>query len=479
MPIEPRKLIAPAAIAGLAGAIWLVFGHGFVQYDTFYALDWGHQLAHGEKPDYTAPLAPTPHPLATFLGFVLAPLGDGAAGVTLAIAFLALGAVAYLLFRLGEAWFNPWVGAAAAVIFLTREPVLSNGVRAYIDVPYLALVLSALLVETRRPRAGWPVLALLGVAGLLRPEAWLLSAAYLVYLAVARDRGVRAMLPLVAIAAAAPLLWGLSDQLIAGDPLHSLSGTRETVETLQRETGVGDAILKGPFRLGEILREPGLFGAAGGLLLALVFLRRRAILGAATAVLAAAAFFVLAAAGLAVITRYLLLVAAILTIFCAAAMLGWLELDRDHPWRRRWAAFGAIVAAGFLAFVPSQSDRLSNLHGAIASQQRILDDLHELADSDAFDDACGPGASSLPITVPNHRPVPFLALWLDREPSQIVSAQVAQPRGGYFVAPASPRVERDFTLDPHDIKRLTATIPPGFQLQTMNRSWDLYAKCGV
>jgi hypothetical protein len=472
------------AIAGLGAAIWLLFGHGFVQYDTFYALDWGHQLAHGQTPDYSAPLAPTPHPLATLLGVVLAPLGDGAAGVTLALAFLALGAVAYLLFRLGEAWFNPWVGVAAAAIVLTREPLLSDGVRAYIDIPYLAFVLWALLVETRRPRAGAPVLVLLGLAGLLRPEAWLLSAAYLVYLVVAvewvgrrprlrlrRERGLRDLAGLVAIAAAAPLLWALSDQLIAGDPLYSLTGTRHTVETLQRDTGIGDAILKGPFRLGEILREPGLFGAAGGAVLALLFLRRRAALGAAAAALAAGAFLILAAAGLAVITRYLLLTAAILAIFCAVAVFGWLELEREHPWRRRWAAFGALVAIGFLAFVPSQTDRLSNLHASIATQQRILHDLHDLADSGAFRPGCDP------ITVPNHRPVPFLALWLDRKPSEIVSAQIAQPDRGYFVAPASAEVERNFTLDPHDLKRLTAAVPPNFQLITMNRSWNLYARC--
>ena len=70
----------------------------------------------------------------------------------------------------------------AAAIILTRRPVLDFGARAYVDIPYVVLVLGALLVETRRPRAGAPVLALLAVAGLIRPEAWLFSAAYLVYL---------------------------------------------------------------------------------------------------------------------------------------------------------------------------------------------------------------------------------------------------------------------------------------------------------
>ena len=75
-----------------------------------------------------------------------------------------------------RAWFDPWVGVLAAADHAHAPAVLDFGARAYVDIPYLVLVLGALLVETRRPRAGLPVLALLAVAGLIRPEAWLFSA---------------------------------------------------------------------------------------------------------------------------------------------------------------------------------------------------------------------------------------------------------------------------------------------------------------
>src|SRR5437868_5738080 len=81
------------------------------------------------------------------LGFALSPLGWGAATVTVVIAFLALGAVGYLVYRLGALWFGRWAGLLAALIVLTREPVLSYGSRAYVDLPYVALVLGAVLVE--------------------------------------------------------------------------------------------------------------------------------------------------------------------------------------------------------------------------------------------------------------------------------------------------------------------------------------------
>ena len=50
--------------------------------------------------------------------------------------------------------------------------------RGYVDIPYLALVIWAAALEAERPRRGTPVFVLLACAGLLRPEAWLLSGLY-------------------------------------------------------------------------------------------------------------------------------------------------------------------------------------------------------------------------------------------------------------------------------------------------------------
>jgi len=182
-----RRLLEPLVVS-LAGAlaVWLMVGPGFVNYDAAYSLLWGADLASGRLPDYSVPVAPTPHPLATAAGVALAPLGPGVAqDVTVLAALLLLGVLGWLTYALGAHWFGPAAGALAAAVILTRQPVLSFGVRAYVDVPYLVLVLGALLVEARRPRAGLPVLALLALAGLLRPEAWLFSAAYVAYLALA------------------------------------------------------------------------------------------------------------------------------------------------------------------------------------------------------------------------------------------------------------------------------------------------------
>lgn len=466
-----RRLAAPAWIAAGAGLLWLAFGHGFANYDTLYGLVWGDDLAHGRTPDYDVPLAPTPHPLTNLLGLVLSPLGGEAAeDVTVALAFLALGALAYVTYALGARCFGAAAGLLAAAIVVTRVPVLSFGVRAYADIPYVALVLGAVLLEVRRPRAGWPVLALLGVAGLLRPEAWLFSAAYLAWLAWAGDR--KRLVGLGALAAAAPVVWLLSDLLVAGDALHSLTGTRDTAQTLDRPTGLDDVPTVMPRRLGEILREPVLVGAAGGGLIALAWARERARLPAVAGVVSVASFCVLAAAGLPAIGRYLLLPAAILAVFCGAGALGWTGLAREDSRRRPWMAFGALVVVLLLAFAPKQVDRLDSLRDSIALQEEIRDDLGALADRAELE-----SGRCRPVGVPNHRAVPLLALRLDRPPEEIVSAQLRRLERGAYFDPATARVERNFILDPRDPRRLDAEVPPGFALAARNRSWRLYERC--
>jgi hypothetical protein len=499
--------LTPAAwVAAVAALLLLVFPVGFPNYDTIYALLWGRELGEGLDPDRGAALPPTPHPLAELFGLLTSPLNGGAIDLTMVVAYVSLGLVGYLVYRLGSLWFDRPIGALAALFVLTRAPFLSNGLRAYVDLPYIALVLGALLIETKRPRAGWPVLALLVPAGLLRPEAWLFSFAYLAYLLLdfgrpsagdgttgvpleradtqkrdlIRSRFVRArgtpVVPaagLVALALAGPLLWALFDWITSGSPTYSFTGTRETVETLGRHTGPIDLILYGPRALGEVMQWPGMVGALGGVVLGLLFLRRRSEIGIAAGVLALGAFAILACAGLAIIARYTMLAGAVLAIFVALALLGWRLLDRGHPWRRAWQAFAAVVALMFVAWAPNQYDLLSQVDTDLTNQGEIESDLGDLANSGAFEPLC------LPISVPNHRAVPRLAFDLEVRPSHIVSSseQAHQPHRGYFLDPASPFVIHNFILDPNDPSRFTTTVPPGFHRVASNQSWLLYRHC--
>jgi hypothetical protein len=177
-----------------------------------------------------------------------------------------------------------------------------------------------------------------------------------------------------------------------------------------------------------------------------------------------------------VLTRYLLPAAAILAIFCAAGVFGWLDLERDHPWRRNWALIGAGLVVVMLAFVPAQIERISDLRDSIEAQDELGDDLRELADSGAFDGGCGP------VTVPDARAIPFLALWLEEEPSEILVAEdtetQAQPPG-YLLIGRSQNAKNLFTLGTTDAAREEPPIPNGAHLVGSNDSWDVYEICAT
>jgi len=482
VPQQLRNWLIPLAwIGGVSAALLILFPTGFPNYDTIYALVWGRELAHGVSPDYGAALPPTPHPLADFLGVVTTPIGGGAITVTMIVAYISLGLVGYFVYRLGSLWFDRPIGAIASLILLTRAPFLSNGLRAYVDVPYIALVLAALVIESKRARAGWPVLTLLALAGLLRPEAWGFAIAYWLWMAVdyrgglrwRRERSPRELAWLGALALAGPILWVLFDGITTGNFLYSLTGTQETVDTLKRKTGPVDLVLYGPRALGEVMQWPGMVGAAGGLVLGFAFLRRRSALGIAAAVLALAAFAFLAAAGLAIIARYTMLGGAILAIFVAVGLLGWRLLEAGHPWRRRWQVFAGAVVLMFVLWLPNQWNLDSTVHSDLADQGKIERNLSDLADSGAFvEPLCGP------VAVPNHRAIPRLAFNLDVKPTRIVSAsEEGVPRRGYFLDPASPFVIHNFILDPNDPTRFKPTVPRRFKRVAGNDSWILYRRC--
>jgi hypothetical protein len=469
---------APAAVAISAGALllWLTLGVGFVNYDTLYGLVWGQQLARAEAPEYNLPIAPTPHPLVEALGIPLAPLGASACtAIVVTLAFLALAACGWVLYRLGSEWFGRAAGAVAALVLLTRVPVLSYGVRAYVDVPYVLLVLSALLVETRRRRAGAPVLVLLGLAGLLRPEAWAFSGLYWLYLVVASRHSYPARTPgelvrLALLAAAAPVLWLLSDLLVTGNAMWSLSHTKQTAATLGRQKGIGDVPQYVPRRIGEVLRPAVLAGAAFGGVLSLAWLGEKARLGAAAGVTAVLVFAAMSAAGLPIDTRYAFLTGAILCVFCGAGVFGWSALPHGDRRRPPWMVGGAIVLVALVITLPGQLSSAHKELNNLSRQQSIQNDLLALVHSDAISLKCGP------VGVPNHAPIPLLALYLKGRPGLIVSAEAHPIETGTYVDPASNEVEHDYILDRRD-PHLAVSIPPAFVEAHSNRSWLIFEHC--
>jgi len=135
-----------------------------------------------------------------------------------------------------------------------------------------------------------------------------------------------------------------------------------------------------------------------------------------------------------------------------------------------WAA--AIVTAGLVVSIPSQYQTDHHELQALARQQRIQDALATLVDEGAVTARCEP------VGVPNHAPIPLLALRLETPPAQVVSAQVRTISHGTYVDPANEEVRRDYVLnlnDPHE--KASVPVPPGFTATRTSRDWLIFQRC--
>ena len=313
------------------------------------------------------------------------------------------------------------------------------------------------------------MLALLALAGLLRPEAWVFSGLYWLYLRLSQDvsvyagarrgpgaggisasslflsershrthahargrAGARARLfGLTLLAFCAPLIWVLSDLAIAHDALWSLTNTRHTAETLHRVTGIRHVPEYIPKRIGEVLGAPVLAAAVLGGVASLLWLRERAMMPALVGLVAVVVFAAFASAGLPIISRYAFLASAILTIFAAAGVFGWLCLEAGDPrrasrgwrsapsWRWRYSPTGHRSTTPCTGTSQPRAPGRDPERPARAGR-RASDHL-----------SCGP------VGVPNHAPVPLLALYLKTSPAKIVDGERNRPISrGVYVDPA-------------------------------------------
>ncbi|MFL6043173.1 MAG: hypothetical protein ACJ740_17450 [Gaiellales bacterium] len=459
-----------AALIGVVVFAW--FGHAFLNYDTFYALVWGSDLAHGRTPDYSVPVAPTPHPLAELIGIVLTPFGSGAEDLMLAIGVLALGMLAVGLFRLGQELFGVWAGLLAAAIIMTRVPILSFGIRGYVDVPTAALVVWGVVLEVRRPHRGAPVLILFGLAGLLRPEAWLYAGVYWFWLVTtAPDRTRIRQWTLLALAA--PLIWLVSDLVITGNAFHSLTGTHDLASELNRRTGITQLPAVGPRRLGEILRLPELLAALVGIGFSVKWMRDRAHLPLVIALLNGIAYTAFAIAHLPLLGRYLFVGACMLAVFAGAGAFGWLALPPDHPARRFWRPVGIAAIVVIVVFFPLQQvDRLNLMKDDIAARDRVqaeLKDLVQRADVKPRLRACPR------IYVLSHRPIPLVALYAGIPATRVVTAKGEVT--GCAIIPRTDEAARLAVLDPNEPIAEGAYFSG--QGTKQNRSWEFAPRARV
>jgi hypothetical protein len=314
------------------------------------------------------------------------------------------------------------------------------------------------------------VLGLLALAGLLRPEAWVLGGLYVLWLWPSRPGRHRAAL--VALALAAPVVWALGDWLATGDALHSLHGTAELALANDRRRHVGQVPLWTAKYLGYALREPLVVGVPLGLVFAWRHARARATLPvvvcvAMTAVFAAGPLF-----GLPLIRRYMETPAVLLALFYGLAVCGFALLPAGRA-RRRWRIAGAIAAGLSIAWLPWHAGLLDTVHRRIASDSTLYADLRAAGRAPAVRSAF---ARCAPLTAGDHRPIPFIRWWLDGPPGSVRTVEgAAAPLGRMLLLPRrGPTTRRIY--GPRTFPKVTP--PAGWDRIYGNRSWRVYAAPG-
>jgi hypothetical protein len=461
-----RALPATAAIVGVAVALRLIYHPWYGNYDTRYALLWARDALRGLTPDYTTPFAPTPHPLETAVSTLGVAFGDQ---VMVWIPLLCFGALVWVVYRLGAELFSPGAGVVAALVVLTRPVLLRGTVLGYQDTAFALVIVSAVLLEARRPRRGVPVLALLVLAGLMRPEAWVLAGLYVLYLW--RSRTPRERAALAALAALAPALWALSDLVVTGDLLHSLHGTAALAEDLDRPREIEEAPYWAAVYYGAALREPLLIGIPIGLAFAWRHRMRQAVLPLAVVAVITAVFVIGPLFGLPLISRYVRTPAVLLTVFYGLAVVGWRGLPAGRE-RTRWKWAGIAAAALSIAFLPWHAAMLEKQHQRLQRDNRLYVALRTAAQAPqvrAAFERCGG------IATADNRPIPFVRWWIDGPPGSVRTVLQGQGRlGELLIAPRRSRNARRF----YGKRFPRVDLPAGWRTIYQNRSWRVSAGTG-
>ena len=410
------------ALAVAAVALWALVPT-YPDYDAYQHLVWGRDVMHGLAPGFETFAAPTQHPLYLRLAALLALAGQDADRLLVLVTILSLAALTAGTYRLARGLFGTWPGVAAAFFVGSSFAFLLYAVRAFVDVPFLALVVWAAAVEVARPRRGLAPMALLALAGLLRPEAWVLAGLYWLWCLPARP--TRARLALLVLVVAAPLIAALIDLAVTGDPLFSLHATSSLAEALGRERGLRHVPSAFVTVLADVARPPV---AAAGVIGVVLAVRRfgwrplvvpLALLGAGALALAG-----IGVAGLAILPRYLTVPAIGLCIFAGYAVLGYTTLAAG-PLRDRWrqAAIGALVVGVAFFAVKAAS------FGHLRDELRFIRSTHANVTALVGDERVRAGMRCGPLTFPTYRVVPD-ARWLLHADAHRVRSRAVDPRPG-------------------------------------------------
>jgi hypothetical protein len=473
-----RSLDADGVARIVFALLCVAFAVGFFvyptypNYDSYYSLLWGRELLDLQTPTFEGFRAPTEHPLAIAAGAVLSLFGDGGDRMWVAVTFAAYLWLLWGVYKLGRVAFTPLVGAVAAALLLTRFDYGFLAARGYVDIPYMALVVWAAVLEAQQRRRGVPVFLLLAAAGMLRPEAWLLAALY--WLWMAWPASWRERLLYAALAAIGPLVWTGVDLAVTGDPLFSLLYTSGSAEDLGRQRSLGELPAAIPAFFSNIVKLPVLMAAVAGFGIALAIAPRRMVMPFVLLATGVGTFVLIGVAGASVIERYLAVAAIALLLFAAVLLAGFTML-RASRLRTAWMCASAALVAFGVIWTAVQV-RLDYFDSELSFRGAAHRDLVRVLEAPAVEQALGCG----PLTVPNHKLVPD-ARWILDAPAGAVIARAdpdaRQPRkGAALVVTSRFAIFKHAWTNEADPARIQSP-PAGFARVATSEFYAAYARC--
>src|SRR4051794_41909357 len=122
-----RNATIAAVLAGFL-VLALFFGlRTYPNYDSYYQLLWGQELAHGHLPDYNVFRSPTPHPLSELVGLLLSPFGLAADRLMVLITLAAWVGLLWAIYRFTKHLLGTLVaaGGVLGVVSPARPRVFS------------------------------------------------------------------------------------------------------------------------------------------------------------------------------------------------------------------------------------------------------------------------------------------------------------------------------------------------------------------
>jgi Dolichyl-phosphate-mannose-protein mannosyltransferase len=474
---SPRQVVLERVALGvliLVALLGFALFPTYPNYDSIYSMLWGREIVHLQTPTFGAFRAPTEHPLSNVVGGALSLLGTGGDRVWI---FLCIASMVFLLvglYRLGRDLFSPVVGGLAALLLASRLDFAFLAARGYTDTAFLALVVWAAVLEVQRPRRGLAPLLLLGLAGLLRPEAWLLGGIYWLWCigpATWRQRIVWAL-----IVGAPALIWMGSDYAVMGEPLYSFTYTAGSAAALDRTKDLSEVPVALVTSLIDLVKLPVFIGGLLGGVVGLLLFPKRSLLPLLLLLAGAATFTAIGAGGFSVIDRYLLVAAVMVMLLCAVALGGWSVLPHGRA-RTAWMVLSILALVGGAGFTATRLS-LQNVFNELEFRGDARPALAAAVQAPAAKDAierCGT------VYLPNHKAIPDVR-WLtglsadrvlarsdDRVPDQPVHgvAIITHQRRAIF-----NQVLFDEAQDP------ALNLPPtGFERLVTTRYYTVYAAC--